>query len=117
MTMTTAVAARVMATATAVVAAEEAAAVVGAVAAAETTTTTMTMTRTTTVMATMIASLETIESTGAAVVLLPHGAEPPRPCCRPAVKRRPRTRRAKAGDFELHRCADVRAFVLGQGHD
>jgi hypothetical protein len=51
------------------------------------------------------------------VVLLPHGAEPPRPCCRPAVKRRPRTRRAKAGDFELHRCADVRAFVLGQGHD
>jgi hypothetical protein len=37
------------------------------------------------------------------VVLLLHRAEPPRPCRRPAVKRRPRTRRAKAGDFELHR--------------
>jgi hypothetical protein len=32
-----------------------------------------------------------IESTGAAVVLLLHRAEPPRPCCRPAVKSRPRT--------------------------
>ena len=30
-------------------------------------------------MATAIALLVTIESTGAAVVLLPHGAEPPRP--------------------------------------
>jgi hypothetical protein len=37
------------------------------------------------------------------VVLLLHRAEPPRPCRRPAVKRRPQTRRAKAGDFELHR--------------
>jgi hypothetical protein len=32
-----------------------------------------------------------IESMGAAVVLLLHRAEPPRPCCRPAVKSRPRT--------------------------
>jgi hypothetical protein len=88
--MTTAVAARVTAAAVAVAvagaAAEEAAG-----------------TRTTTTTATTIASLETIESTGAAVVLLPHGAEPPRPCRRTAVKRSPRTRRAKAGDFELHR--------------
>ncbi len=66
-----------------------------------TTTTTMTTTavaagaaaRMTTItlatMATTIASLATIESTGAAVVLLPHGAEPPWPCCRPAVKHCP----------------------------
>jgi hypothetical protein len=74
-------------------------------------------TTTATTTATTIASLATIESTGAAVVLLLHGAEPPRPCRRPAVKRRPRTRRAKAGDFELHQRADVRAFVLGRGRD
>jgi hypothetical protein len=88
MTMTTAVAARVTAA--------------GAVAAAAAATT-----ATTTTTATTIASLATIEFTGAAVVLLPHGAEPPRRCRRPAVKRRPRTRRAKAGDFELHRRADA----------
>ena len=93
MTMKKAVAARVMVTATA-----------GAVAAAATTTTMTTMTTTTT--AKTIALLATIESTGAAVVLLLHRAEPPRPCCRPAVKRHPRMRRAKAGDFELHRRAD-----------
>jgi hypothetical protein len=51
------------------------------------------------------------------VVLLLHRAEPPRPCRCPAVKRRSRTRRAKAGDFELHRRADLRAFVLGRGRD
>jgi len=83
MTMTTAVAARLTATARAV-------AVAVAVAAATTTTTMTTMATTT--MATMIASLATIESTGAAVVLLPHGAKPPQPCHRPAVKRRPRMR-------------------------
>ena len=33
----------------------------------------------TTTMATTVAPLATIESTGAAVVLLPHGAKPPRP--------------------------------------
>ncbi len=42
------------------------------------------------------------------VVLLPPGAKPPRPCRRPAVKRHLRTQRAKAGDFKLHRRADVR---------
>ena len=111
MMMTTTVAGRVTAMATTVAAA--------AVAAAATTTTMMK--RTTTAMVTTIASLvtiaslTTIESTGAAVVLLPHGAEQLRPCCRPAVKRRPRTPRAKAGDFELHQRADVRAFVLCRG--
>ena len=44
-----------------------------------------------------------------------HGAEPPRPCRCPVVKRRLQMRCSKAGDFELHRRADVRAFVLGRG--
>jgi hypothetical protein len=76
-------------------------------------TTTVRTTPTTT--ATTIASITTIETTGADVVLLPHGAELPQPCHRLGVKRRPRTRRAKASDFKLHRRNDVRAFVLGRG--
>ena len=60
------------------------------------------MTTTAMSTATTIALLATIQSTGAAVVLLLHGAEPPWPCRCPVVKRHPRTRRAKAGDFPTY---------------
>jgi hypothetical protein len=66
-------------------------------------------------MATMIALLATIESTGAAVVLLPHGAEPPRhsPATDSTSLSSPSGQaRAKLGDFELHRRANVRAFGI-----
>ncbi len=68
------------------VAAGAAAAAVAVVAATTMTTVTKTMamvtTMTTTTTATTIASLVSIELMGAAVVLLPHGAETSRPCCR-----------------------------------
>jgi hypothetical protein len=69
----------------------------------------------TTMMATTIAPLATIESTGAAVVLLPHGAKPPVVVVAyrsSAIRKR---ERAEAGAFDRHRRAAVHAFVLGRG--
>ncbi len=110
MMMTTAVAVIVTATAVAVVVVAA-----GAVAAAATMTTTM-MTRMTTAMATTITSLAMIESTGAAVVLLPHG-----PNRRGLVVAQPSSdvrecvpKQATSNSTDARR-ADVRAFVLGRG--
>ena len=68
---------------------------------------------TTTKMATKIALLATIESTGAAVVLLSHGAKPPWPCLAQWSSAIREPEHIKAGEFELCQCANVRAFVLG----
>ncbi len=82
--------------------AEVAVAEAGAVAAAAATTMTMTTTLTT-----------TPTTTATTIKLLARRAKLLWPCHRQAVKPHPQTRRAKAGDFKLHRRDDVRTFVLG----
>jgi hypothetical protein len=78
------------------------------------TATTAMTTMTTMTTTTMIASPETIKSTGAAV-LVPHLAHRGFDVIVFAKQSCTVCRHADARAFECHQCADVRAFVLSQG--